>query len=195
MRFPTSNVPIFPLSAVLFPDGVLSLKIFETRYLDMVSRCLKQDVPFGVCMIVDGHEVGKAASCYQIGTLAKIINWGQTADGVLEIEAMGCQRFKMLDNQTSKQELITANIQLLADIPSIPVPDELVTLTGMLRNVLSKNKHADAIDDKQFHDANWVGYRLTEVLPMESVIRQRLLEIDDPIERLHMILGLFTNRQ
>ncbi|MEO1889071.1 MAG: LON peptidase substrate-binding domain-containing protein, partial [Cycloclasticus sp.] len=157
--------------------------------------CLKQDVPFGVCLIVEGNEVGKAARCYQIGTLAKIVNWGQTADGVLEIEAMGCQRFKMLGKQTSKQELITANIQLLADVPSMPLPDELVTLAGMLRNVLSKNKHAGAIDDKQFHDANWVGYRLTEVLPMESVIRQRLLEIDDPIERLHMILGLFTNRQ
>ncbi|MEO1889670.1 MAG: LON peptidase substrate-binding domain-containing protein, partial [Cycloclasticus sp.] len=137
MRFPTSNVPIFPLSAVLFPDGVLSLKIFETRYLDMVSSCLKQDVPFGVCLIVEVNEVGKAARCYQIGTLAKIVNWGQTADGVLEIEAMGCQRFKMLGKQTSKQELITANIQLLADVPSMALPDELVTLAGMLRNVLS----------------------------------------------------------
>ncbi len=194
MRFPTNNVPIFPLSTVLFPEGVLLLRIFETRYLDMVSRCLKQDVPFGVCMIADGSEVGEAANCYQIGTLAKIINWDQTKGGVLAIEALGCQRFKILDSDISKQELITASIQLLGDAPSVPIPDELVTLTGMLRNVLNKNKRSAILDDKQFHDANWVGYRLTEVLPMENVIRQRLLEIDDPIERLYLILGLFTDR-
>lgn len=194
MRFPTNNVPIFPLSTVLFPEGMLLLRIFETRYLDMVSRCLKQDVPFGVCMIADGSEVGEAANCYQIGTLAKIINWDQTKGGVLAIEALGCQRFKILDSDISKQELITASIQLLGDAPSVPIPDELVTLTGMLRNVLNKNKRSAILDDKQFHDANWVGYRLTEVLPMENVIRQRLLEIDDPIERLYLILGLFTDR-
>jgi Lon protease-like protein len=194
MRFPTNNVPIFPLSSVLFPDGVLSIRIFETRYLEMVSNCLKQDVPFGVCMIVDGHEVGKAASCYQIGTLAKIINWGQSKDGVLEIQALGCQRFKILDSTVSKQELTTASIQLLTDKETISVPDELVSLRGMLRNVLIKNKLGEAPEEKQFNDANWLGYRLTEVLPVENVIRQRLLEIDDPIERLHMILGLFTNR-
>ncbi len=193
MRFPTNNVPIFPLSTVLFPEGVLLLRIFETRYLDMVSRCLKQDVPFGVCMIADGSEVGEAANCYQIGTLAKIINWDQTKGGVLAIEALGCQRFKILDSDISKQELITASIQLLGDAPSVPIPDELVTLTGMLRNVLNKNKRSAILDDKQFHDANWVGYRLTEVLPMENVIRQRLLEIDDPIERLYLILGLFAD--
>jgi Lon protease-like protein len=193
MRFPTNNVPIFPLSTVLFPEGVMLLRIFETRYLDMVSRCLKQDVPFGVCMIADGSEVGEAANCYQIGTLAKIINWDQTKGGVLAIEALGCQRFKILDSDISKQELITASIQLLGDAPSVPIPDELVTLTGMLRNVLNKNERSAILDDEQFHDANWVGYRLTEVLPMENVIRQRLLEIDDPIERLYLILGLFAD--
>ncbi|HIG79317.1 MAG TPA: peptidase S16, lon-like protein [Cycloclasticus sp.] len=193
MRFPTNNVPIFPLSTVLFPEGVMLLRIFETRYLDMVSRCLKQDVPFGVCMIADGSEVGEAANCYQIGTLAKIINWDQTKGGVLAIEALGCQRFKILDSDISKQELITASIQLLGDAPSVPIPDELVTLTGMLRNVLNKNERSAILDDKQFHDANWVGYRLTEVLPMDNVIRQRLLEIDDPIERLYLILGLFAD--
>ena len=71
MRIPSSNVPIFPLSTVLFPGGLLSLKIFETRYLDMVSNCLKENVPFGVCLLVDGQEVGVAARCYQMGTLAK----------------------------------------------------------------------------------------------------------------------------
>jgi len=74
------NVPIFPLSVVLCPQGLLSLRIFEARYLDMVSGCLKHDRPFGVSMIVEGKEIGQAAQCYQVGTLAKITNWDQGSD-------------------------------------------------------------------------------------------------------------------
>lgn len=194
MRIPTSNVAIFPLSTVLFPEGVLSLRIFETRYLDMVSKCLKQDIPFGVSMIAEGHEVGKAARCYEIGTLAKIVNWDQSDDGVLQIEALGCQRFRILDTEVSKQELIIASINVLDDLPMVPVPDELLKLTGILKKVLKRERVNISQDASAFNDANWVGCRLTEVLPMEEVMRQRLLEIDDPVERLDMILGLFTER-
>ncbi|MEW4981657.1 MAG: LON peptidase substrate-binding domain-containing protein [Cycloclasticus sp.] len=194
MRIPTENVPIFPLSTVLFPEGVLSLRIFETRYLDMVSSCLKQDVPFGVCMIANGHEVGGAARCYQIGTLAKIVNWEQSKGDVLQIEVLGCQRFKILDSKVSSQDLITATIKIMDEKPVVPVPNELFKLTGMLETVLKKQAINISPDAEQLNNANWVGCRLTEVLPMEGVIRQRLLEIDDPVERLHMILGLFTNR-
>ena len=194
MRTYTNNVAIFPLSTVLFPEGVLSLRIFETRYLDMVSRCLKHDIPFGVNMIIEGQEVGKAARCYEIGTLAKIVNWDRSADGLLQIEAVGCQRFRILDAEVSKGELITASINVLDDLPEVPVPDELFKLTDILKKVLKKKRVNISFDAPVFNDANWVGCRLTEVLPMEEAIRQRLLEIDDPIERLHMILGLFAAR-
>ncbi|MBL4743593.1 MAG: LON peptidase substrate-binding domain-containing protein [Cycloclasticus sp.] len=193
MRIPTNDVPIFPLSTVLFPEGVLSLRIFEARYLDMVSSCLKQDTPFGVCLIVDGHEVGLGARCYQVGTLAKIIDWHQPKDGVLEIEALGCQRFKMLDSQIAGNELTTATIQLLEEIPAVAVPNEMSRLTTMLKNVVKKSQPNVSLDEESLNDADWVGFRLTEVLPMENVIRQRLLEMDDPIERLQSILGLFSS--
>ena len=127
--------------------------------------------------------------------MAKIINWDQATDGVLQIEAVGCQRFKILDSKVSGQELITATIKILDEIPVVPVPAELFRLTGMLKKVLKRQGLTISLDKTaQFEDANWVGCRLIEVLPMENVIRQRLLEIDDPIERLHMILGLFTER-
>jgi len=189
-----NNVAIFPLSTVLFPDGVLSLRIFETRYLDMVSNCLKKDIPFGVSMIVEGQEVGKAARCYEVGTLAKIINWDQSANGLLQIEAIGCQRFRILNTEVSKGELITASINVLDDLPVVPVPEELFELVDILKKVLKKGRVNISFDTPVFNDANWVGCRLTEVLPLEEAIRQRLLEIDDPIERLHMILGLFAAR-
>jgi Lon protease-like protein len=194
MRTATDKVPIFPLSTVLFPEGLLSLRIFETRYLDMVSRCLKEDLPFGVCLITDGSEVGDAANCYQVGTLAKIINWGQSTEGVLEIDVLGCQRFQVLESKVSEQQLISSSIQIIDESPMVAIPDELSNLTAMLRNVLAKSQPDVSLDEEQFYDANWVSYRLTEALPMEEVIRQRLLEIDDPIERLQRVLGLFANR-
>ncbi len=194
MRIPLNDVPLFPLSTVLFPDGLLSLKIFETRYLDMVSYCLKEDVPFGICMLADGQEVGTAARSYQIGTLAKIVNWSQSEGGVLMVDVVGCQRFKILDSRISPQQLVSGTIQLLAESLTTPVPDELVDLTDMLRSVIKKQQPGVSLDSKQFNDANWVAYRLSEILPMDGVIRQRLLEMDDAVERLQMILGLFTQR-
>lgn len=190
----TKIVPIFPLSTVLFPEGVLSLRIFEARYLDMVSSCLKQDTPFGVCMIVDGHEVGKAARSYQFGTLAKIVEWGQSDDGVLTIEVMGSRRFKILHSNILSNELITATIQVLPEPAAIPVPEDLMNLALMLKNVFKRHQPNKALKEEQFNDANWVGYRLAEVLSMENVLRQRLLQMEDPIDRLHMLLGLFTQR-
>ena len=193
MRIPTNNVPILPLSVVLFPEGSLSLRIFETRYLDMVSACLKQDVPFGVCMIAEGYETGKAARSYRIGTLSKIINWGQTVDGVLKIDVLGCQRFKILESEIDENELVTASIQVLGEPSFVQIPESLMDLTSMLKTTLN-GQQSIVIKEGQFTDANWVGYRLTEILPIENVMRQRLLEIDNPLERLQTILRLFSNR-
>jgi|TARA_R110002111_G_scaffold237167_5_gene298471 Lon protease-like protein len=192
MQISTNNVPIFPLSVALFPEGVLSLRIFETRYLDMVSRCLKQNMPFGVNMIEDGHEVGDAAKCYAIGTLAKIINWDQSADGVLQIEALGCQRFSIVDSQVSDQQLRTASIKILEEPVGATIPAECSELITMLQRILKKHQPNSPLDESRFKDANWVSCRLTEVFPMENIMRQRLLEIDNPTERLEVILGLLS---
>jgi len=193
VRTPTNNVPIFPLSTVLFPDGVLSLRIFEPRYLDMVSACLKEDKPFGVCLISEGAEVGPVATCFPVGTLAKIINWNQSSDGILEVEAVGCQRFRLLNSEVTKQNLIVGSIQLLNDSPPVALPSEFASLVTTLKNVINRSSKSVTTNEESFNDPNWVSYRLIEMLSMESVMRQRLLEIDDAIERLHIILGLYSN--
>ena len=193
MRTPTNKVPIFPLSTVLFPDGVLSLRIFEPRYLDMVSACLKEDKPFGGCLISEGAEVGPVAKCFPVGTLAKIINWNQSSDGLLEVEAVGCQRFRLLKSEITKQSLIVGSIQFLNDSPPVALPSEFASLVTTLKNVINNSSRPVTKNEESFNDPNWVSYRLIEMLPMESVMRQRLLEIDDAIERLHIILGLYSN--
>ncbi|PCH84352.1 MAG: peptidase S16, lon-like protein [Piscirickettsiaceae bacterium] len=194
MRMLTNDVPIFPLTSVLFPDGLLPLRIFETRYLDMVSYCLKNDVPFGVCLIIEGKEVGKSASCYPVGTLAKIVDWAQGSDGILGIEVIGCQRFKMVDSEVSSQQLITATVQIFDEAPVVDVPTELNDLVDMLKRSLKKFQPHAAFEEHQFNNANWVVCRLAEMLPIDNVIRQRLLEIEDPIECLNMLVALFQTK-
>jgi Lon protease-like protein len=193
VRVPTSNVPIFPLATVLFPEGVLPLRIFEPRYLDMVSTCLKEDKPFGVCLIADGTEVGPVAKCFPVGTLAKIINWNQSPDGILEVEAVGCQRFRLLKSDVAKQNLLRGTIQLLNDSPPVTLPKEFNTLVMTLKDVMNNASRPVITNEESFTDPNWVSYRLIEMLSMETVMRQRLLEIDDAVERLHIILGLYSN--
>jgi len=133
------DIAIFPLSSVLFPEGgKFSLRIFEPRYLAMVSDCVKNEKPFGVCLIETGKEVGKAAASYQVGTLAKIIDWGQAADGVLTVEALGTQRFKILSSAVQKDQLTTATLELFLDPPLTLIPTTLSHLSVMLRRYLKQ---------------------------------------------------------
>jgi hypothetical protein len=195
MRKLTEDVPIFPLSTVLFPDGLLSLRIFEPRYLDMVSYCLKHDAPFGVCMIVEGDEVGKAAHSYRLGTLAKIVNWDKADDGVLSIDVMGCQRFKLIESKVQADQLVKAKIQLLETALPIEIPDEIKPLRKTLEKFLNSKQTTISYDKNQLEDATWLSFRLSEILPLENILRQKLLELDDPIERLQIILGVFADRE
>ena len=188
------NVPIFPLSTTLFPEGQLSLKIFEPRYLEMVSRCLKSNTPFGVCLILDGKEVGPAAACCSMGTLTKITNWDHSENGLLLLEAEGGQRFEIQDKEVSKQQLIVAKIKLLDKPDIVQVPPALKQLAGILERFLKKAQPALLIDQQKLTDAAWVSYRLAEILPMEGMMRQRLLEMDDAIERLYLVLRLVTEK-
>ena len=52
-----TSLPLFPLQAVLFPGGSLALRVFEVRYLDMVSKCQQVGAPFGVVCLTHGSEV------------------------------------------------------------------------------------------------------------------------------------------
>ena len=193
MQTVIKNVPIFPLSVVLCTQGLVSLRVFEARYLDMVSQCLKLDEPFGVCMIVEGQEVGKAARCYQTGTLAKIINWDQTADGMLLIEAQGVQRFRMIDSQIASNQLITATVEVLDEVKKEPVPRVFLDLKNRLYQAMKNQPSSLSVFEQNCNNAAWLAYRLIELCALDNVLKQRLLEIDDAIDRLHTIKALLAD--
>ncbi len=183
----TVEIPLFPLGTVLFPEGVLPLKLFEARYLDMAARCMRANTPFGVCLIRKGAEVGAPAEPHEVGSIARITAWDMDKPGLLFITARGGERFRIVAKTTRPDRLLTAHITLLAEPPVQAVPQALEDVLPLLRAIVTDAGDEAFPPPHRFDDATWVGYRLSEILPIPQLARQRLLELDDPISRLEII--------
>lgn len=181
------EVPLFPLHTVLFPDGPLALRIFEPRYLDMVSECLRNEQPFGVCLIQSGQEAGEAARPHLTGTFANITDWQQGDDGLLAISARGGQRFHVLETRVERDQLLRGSVQTLPPEPSAALPAEHRYMTEVLDQLFEHAGHVYGEIPKHPDDASWVGYRLAEVLSLPMVRRQYFLELEDPLLRLSQL--------
>ena len=176
--FDDMQIPLFPLNTVLFPGGPLPLRVFEPRYLDMISRCMKSDSPFGVLLIREGNEVGPAAT-YNIGTLAKVIDWYQGSDGILGITAIGTERFRLLATERQDDGLNVGDIELLPDVPKADIPDQYRSLPQILESVLNDLGRLYENLEYRFSDAAWVAYRFAEILPIGLEQKQEFLESND----------------
>lgn len=180
------QVPLFPLNTVLFPGGPLPLRIFEQRYLDMISACVRDDAPFGVVLIRDGSEAGPA-STHEVGTLARIVDWYQGSDGLLGVTAIGEQRFRVVSSQRETSGLNVGSIELLPDEPSLPLRKEHHAMREILAAVLDDLGLLYESLDWRMDDAGWVTSRFVEILPLELEQKQRCLEQSDPEERLRIV--------
>jgi uncharacterized protein len=181
------NVPIFPLNAVLFPGGLLPLRVFEARYMDMTRDCLKRDVPFGVCLIREGSEVGAPAVPEEVGCLAKILEWDMQQQGILTLKTRGGQRFRILERRTNPQGLISADIKLIPAEASAEVPEAFASCARLVEMVVIDQGAPIFAEPHAFNDASWVGYRLAEILPVPLAAKQKLLELDDSLGRLSIL--------
>ena len=190
----TLRIPLFPLNTVLFPGGVQALKIFEQRYLDMAAACLKDNTPFGICLIEAGGEVGEAAVPHPFGTLAHITDWDMEQLGLLMISTRGGRRFRVLDHEVGADKLLMATAELLAE-PETPLPQARERLLPLLQRIVSDLGPERMPEPHRFGDAAWVGYRLTEILPIQNLAKQRLLELDDPLSRLEILEKFLDQRK
>lgn len=188
------RVPIFPLNAVLFPGGLLPLRVFEVRYVDMTRDRLKHDEPFGVCLIREGSEVGAPAVPEKIGCLARILDWDMREQGILNLKTRGEQRFRILDRETSPQGLITADVELLSPDARIPLPAKFAACARLLEMVVLDQGQSVFAEPHAFNDAAWVSYRLTEILPVPLVAKQKLLELTDSLTRLSILQRFLESR-
>ena len=191
-------MPVFALNTVLYPEGPLPLRIFEPRYVDMVSDRLRRDAPFIVALIRSGREVGGGATTHSVGTLARIVDWNRQDDGLLGIVALGGRRVTVLESETRSDGLCVANARMLDDEPAAAVPAEHRNLVALLRGVLEQLESRYRFVNPRYDDASWVGYRLSELLPMPLARKQHLLEVEDPLFRLHQladVVAAFPDRR
>jgi len=184
---PSRDVALFPLHTVLFPEGPLALRIFEPRYLDMVSECLRTEQPFGVCLIASGQEAGEAARPHLTGTFARIIDWQPDDDGLLSIKAQGEQRFHVQDTMVERNQLLRGTVQSLHPEPSAPLPDAYGYMVDVIDRLFEHAEDLYGDMAKRSDDATWVGYRLAEVLSLPLTRRQYFLELEDPLLRLDQL--------
>lgn len=189
------DIPLFPLNTVLFPGGLLPLKIFEQRYLDMAAACMKNRSPFGVCLIAEGGETGAPAEPHAVGTLAEVASWEMPQLGILLITARGGKRFRILEKQAGTDKLLQARVEVMPDADAIPLPPERERLLPLLRRIVSDLGSERMPEPHHFDDSEWVSCRLTEILPVQNLAKQKLLELDNPLTRLEILERYLDQRK
>ena len=168
------------------------MRVFEQRYLEMAKACLRDDTPFGVCLIREGSEVGAPATHEDVGCLAHVTRWDMQQLGLLQLIAQGGQRFRVVAKRIRADGLIVADVALLAEPADEPVTEEFGACRRLLERIVAE--HGERLFAKPFliDSSAWVGARLAEVLPLPAAARQALLELDDARERLEILQRLLT---
>ena len=174
-----TEIPLFPLKTVLLPGNTLALKIFEPRYLDMIATCLRENSLFGIVLIHRGEETGVDADIYSIGTTASICDWEHRADGLLGITALGVDRFEILSTRTQADGLTQAEIDILQDADEREVPEQFYYMVELLDHI-SAQAGKPREENQGFAQ---ILYQLIYLLPLETTLKQRLLEIPDSNDR------------
>lgn len=196
------SLPLFPLDAVLFPGGLLSLRVFEVRYLDMIGKCRKAGAPFGVVSLTQGSEVrqpGSQEAFSKVGTLATIADVETPRPGLMLVRAHGAQRFRITSSDQLKHGLWVADVERLASDMVVPVPDDLKGTSDALSRLIQslQQRSADAgqmplQEPWQLDDCGWVANRWCELLPLPVALKQRLMELDNPLVRLELVSDVLT---
>ena len=191
------ELPLFPLRTVLFRGGQLPLRIFEPRYLDMVGTCMRAQSGFGVVLIRSGPEArvdpgADQPDVFDVGTVATIVDFSQTRDGLLGIIAVGGRKFRIEVTYETDDHLLMAKAQFLPDERIAQVVEDDQDLVEILHELIGHPMIEKMRLDIDFEDAGSVGCRLAELLPIEPEIKQSLLQMHLPRERLAELKRLVT---
>ncbi len=201
-----SCLPLFPLGTVLYPGGLLPLRIFEVRYLDMIGKCHKNGAPFGVVSLTQGSEVrrvepGKPSGdgfaleeFNAVGTLATITAFSTPQPGLMVIRCEGAQRFKITNREKLKHGLWIADVTRLDEDIVVPIPEDLQATANALGKLVRSLQQRNIPDHQmpvmkplRLDDCGWVANRWCELLPLPAEIKQRLMELKSPLVRLELV--------
>ena len=195
------KIPLFPLGTVLFPDGVIALKIFEARYLDMIKTCLREKTEFGVVSIMKDHDAKEDSPLVfsQIGTLARIEDFDPVQPALYMTKSSGTQRFKLLNSRQESNGLWIGEIELLANDPATPIPEEHQKIVNLLNEIILVIQSEDLLGEAPFKkpfkidDCGWVSNRLAELLPISLAQKNHLLAQTNPRIRLDLVTEIIED--
>lgn len=191
-----NDLPLFPLSRVLNPGGRLQLRIFEPRYLDLVRECTRDGRGFGVCHILEGSEVGPPAVPAAVGTLARVTDFQSGVDGLLHILVEGDARFTVVASRQRSDGQVRGDVTFWPAEPVHAVPVEFALLQAITeRLVETMAPHWRAAPRSHYDDASWLGFRLSELLPLSGDEQQLMLELTDPVQRLAQLRDILPRFQ
>ncbi len=206
-----NSLPLFPLGTVLYPGGLLPLRIFEVRYLDMIGKCHKAGAPFGIVSLTEGAEVrrpseagskdtkpggdGFAHEAFNaVGTLATITAFANPQPGLMVISCTGAQRFQISSREKLKHGLWIADVTCVANDQTVKIPQDLQGTADALGKLIKSLQDRGVPSDQmpllapyQLDDCSWVANRWCELLPMPLELKQRLMELDNPLLRLELV--------
>ncbi|MCZ6666843.1 MAG: LON peptidase substrate-binding domain-containing protein [Gammaproteobacteria bacterium] len=188
-------IPLFPLQTVLYPAGLLPLRIFEPRYLDMVSESLRNETPFGIVPIKFGREVGATPHFYRVGTIATIESWDQGEDGLLNIQVSGGSLFRVTNHSIRVNRLLIGDIDYLDEPVDAVIPKEFEYLGGLLQELYENKLEHGPYKGWHMDRALWVGHRLAEVLPLDISDKVDILKTVAGIDKLSRIDAYLRQRK
>ena len=199
-------LPLFPLNAVLFPDGIMPLRVFEARYIDMVRDCMRRDAPFGVVLLKSGSENGHEAKPEQVGCIAHITSWDMPQFGLLQLRTRGGLRFRIHATRHGANNRLEGRIDLIADDAPAPITDLHLECASTLKRVIDDlyrrhaSGHEQAADSPfalpiRLDDSAWVANRWCEILPIPLKAKQKLLELEDAESRLEIVHRFLQQHQ
>jgi Lon protease-like protein len=188
------TIPLFPLNSVVFPKGRISLQIFESRYVDMIRSCMKEQSGFGIVLIETGSEVagsGKKLDIHRTGTYCEVVDWNQLPNGLLGITAEGRSTFRIIESWSEANNLCKAvvSFRVMDSIAaeSVEVGEEFIEYVELLRGLARHPAIEEMKLDMRFENLREIAWRLSELLPIGNREKQALLELIDPIARLQQI--------
>ncbi|WP_295955502.1 LON peptidase substrate-binding domain-containing protein [Rhodoferax sp.] len=193
-----ANLPLFPLETVLFPGGLLPLRIFEVRYLHMVEQCRKDGTPFGIVSLMQGSEVRRPGAqsglFHPVGTLARITHFEAPQPGLMEIDCLGTERFRINSSRQLAHGQWVADVELLNDDVATPIPSDLAHASHILGQLVQTLREQHVAENRfpillpmQLDDCGWVANRWCEMLPLSVQLKHNLLALDSPLVRLELV--------
>lgn len=189
------EIPIFPLSQVLFPGGRIALRVFEPRYVAMTKDCIRDGTPFGISLIRAGFEAGTPAIPHDIGCSAHILEWDIPAPNLFGLVVRGERCFQLMQRHTRDDGLIIGQVRWIDPPDPVPLPDNEAMMADLLRQIMAQVGEEHFPTPHRFDDAAWVAYRLAEIIATLPERKVALLGVNDPLRALDMVRDWIAESQ